>query len=214
MRNVPISRTARVLAVTLSFVASSVLIHLAISGESRLIDWLALVALAAVPFSVALLELRWRAWAMFAALAAAAWWVADTAGGRTLLYAPSVLIPAMLAWFFGRTLRAGRQPLIVSVALAARPATPDYLLRYSRQLTVFWTAIFVAFAVWDFALAAFAPHLWWSAMANCGNYLLIGAAVVGEYIFRRLRFRDYAHPGFAEYVKIVANANPRGAPGG
>jgi uncharacterized membrane protein len=209
-RNVPISRTTRVLAVLCPFFASTVLIHLAVSGGSRLVAWLALVALVAVPFGVALVELRWRAWLAFVALAAAAWWLAGTGGGRVLLFAPSVLIPAALAWFFGRTLLAGRQPLIVSVALAARPATPDYLLRYSRQLTVFWTAIFVALAAWDLALAAFAPQVWWSAMANFGNYLFIGAAVVGEYVFRRLRFRDYAHPGFAEYVKIVANANPRG----
>lgn len=202
------------LSVGLSFVACSALIHAAVSVDSHLLDWLALVALATVPFIIPLLELRWRAWLAFAALSAAAWWLADTGGGRVLLYAPSVLIPATLAWYFGRTLRAGRQPLIVSVALAARPATPDYLLRYSRQLTVFWTAIFVAFTLWDVALAVFAPQVWWSAMANCGNYLLIGAAVVGEYVFRRLRFRDYAHPGFAEYVKIVANANPRGMHGG
>jgi uncharacterized membrane protein len=46
-------------------------------------------------------------------------------------------------------------------------------------------------------------------MANLANYLLVGAFVVGEYVFRRLRFRDYAHPGFAEYVRIVARTNPR-----
>ncbi len=209
MRNVTISRKARALAAALTFVSASVLIHVAVSGESRLLDWLALVAIVAVPFSVALLELRWRAWLSFAVLAAAAWWLADTGGGRLLLYAPSVLIPAMLAWFFGRTLLPGRQPLIVSVALAARPATPDYLLRYSRQLTVFWTGIFVAIATWDLALAVLAPRQWWSVMANCGNYLVIAGAVGGEYLFRRLRFRHYAHPGFSEYLKIVVNANPR-----
>ena len=214
MRNVTISPRARVLSVALCFVVSSVLIHAAVSVGSHLFDWLALVALAAVPFIIPLLELRWRAWLAFTAICAAAWWLAGTGGGRLLLYAPSVLIPGTLAWYFGRTLRAGRQPLIVSVALAARPATPDYLLRYSRQLTVFWTAIFVAIALWDIALAVFAPQVWWSVMANCVNYLVIGGAVVGEYVFRRLRFRDYAHPGFAEYVKIVANANPRGISGG
>ena len=74
--------------------------------------------------------------------------------------------------------------------------------------------MFIAMAVSDLVLAAFAPQGWWSVMANCGNYLVIGFAVVGEYVFRRLRFRDYAHPGFAEYLKIVANANPRRMPGG
>jgi uncharacterized membrane protein len=209
MRNVTISRTARALTAVVSFALASVLIHVAVSGESRLVDWLAIVAIVAVPFSIALLELRWRAWLVFAGLVALAWWIADTGGGRLLLFAPSVLIPAMLAWFFGRTLLSGRQPLIVAIALAARPTTPDYLLRYSRQLTVFWTGIFVAIGTWDLLLAVFAPEYWWSVMANCGNYLVIGAAVGGEYLFRRLRFRNYAHPGFSEYLKIVVNANPR-----
>jgi uncharacterized membrane protein len=211
MRSVTIPRTARALTAAATFVLASVLIHLAVSGGSHVLDWLALVAIAAVPFCIALLELRWRAWLAFCALAAAAWWLADTGGGRLLLYAPSVLVSAALAWFFGRTLRAGRQPLIVTIALAARPATPDYLLRYSRHLTVFWTGLFIAITTWNLALALFAPQAWWSAMANCGNYLVIGVAVVGEYLFRRLRFRDYAHPGFSEYLKIVVNADPRRA---
>ena len=54
--------------VMFSFVASSVLIHVAVLGGTRLVEWLALVALAVVPFSIALLELRWRAWLAFAAL--------------------------------------------------------------------------------------------------------------------------------------------------
>ena len=51
-------------------------------------------------------------------------------------------------------------------------------------------------------------------MANCANYLVVGAAVTLEYAFRRLRFRDYAHPGFAEYLKIVVSADPRRIRGG
>ena len=205
---------ARALLVAGSFLASSLLVHLAVMYPAPLPEWLALCALVFVPFSVALLELRWRAWLTFMALCAVLGWLTVTIGGRPLLYAPSILIPAALCWFFGRTLAAGRRPLITSVALAARPATPDYLLHYSRRLTQLWTALFAAMSLWDLSLALFAPHGAWTFMANCGNYIVIGVAVGGEYLFRRLRFRDYAHPGFAEYLKIVVRADPRGMHGG
>ena len=204
-----VPKQARALLVAASFVASSVLVHLAVINRTPLVEWLALCSLVFVPFSVGLVELRWRAWLGFVAACAALASIVVTIGGRPLLYAPSVLIPAALCWFFGRTLAAGRQPLVATVALAARPQTPDYLLRYSRHLTQLWTGIFAAMCTWDLGLALFAPHAAWSAMANGVNYLVIGLAVGGEYLFRRLRFRDYDHPGFAEYVKIVVRADPR-----
>jgi len=201
--------SARALFVALSFVASSVLIHVAVMGARPWLEWLALASLVFVPFSLPLVALRWRAWLIFVVLCAGLWWLVQHGGGRPLLYLPSILIPAALAWFFGRTLRAGRQPLITAVALAARPATPDYLLSYSRHLTELWTGIFIAMTLWDLALALFAPRSAWSFMANGANYLAIGAAVTFEYLFRRWRFRDYQHPGFAEYLKIVVSADPR-----
>jgi uncharacterized membrane protein len=207
--SIPFSQVPRALLVAVSFVASSALIHVAVMQKTPLAEWLALVSLVFVPFCIALLELRWQAWVSFAVLCGALWWLVGVGGGRPLLYLPSVLVPLGLAWFFGRTLRAGRRPLIASVALAARPDTPDYLLRYSRRLTVLWTGIFVAMTLSDLGLALFAPHGWWSLMANCVNYLLVGGAVAGEYLFRRLRFRAYDHPGFAEYLKIVVRADPR-----
>jgi uncharacterized membrane protein len=213
-RSVSFSQTARALLVAASFVASSVLIHLAVMKHTPLIEWLALCSLVFVPFCVGLAELRWRAWLGFVAACAVLGWLVVTVGAAPLLYAPSVLIPAALCWFFGRTLFPGRQPLVATVALAARPQTPDYLLRYSRRLTQLWTGIFASMCAWDLGLALFAPHAAWSAMANFGNYLVIGLAVGGEYLFRRLRFRDYEHPGFAEYVRIVVRADPRRMHGG
>jgi len=199
----------RALLVAASFLASSVLIHLAVMDRTPLLEWFALCSLVFVPFSIGIVELRWRAWLGFAAACAAMAFLVATVGGRPLLYAPSVLIPAALCWFFGRTLVAGRQPLIATVALAARPATPDYLLDYSRRLTQLWTGIFAAMCAWDLALAVLAPHAAWSFMANCGNYVVIGLVVGGEYLFRRLRLGEYDHPGFAEYLKIVVRADPR-----
>lgn len=211
-RSVPffsVPKSARALTVAGSFIASSVLIHVAVMNRTPLIEWLALASLVFVPFSIGLIELRWRAWLGFAAACAALWWLVEVGGGRPLLYLPSVVIPAALCWFFGRTLRAGRQPLVATVALAARPQTPDYLLRYSRRLTQLWTGIFAAMCAWDLVLAVLGEHAAWSIMANGVNYILVGATVGGEYLYRRLRFRDYDHPGFAEYLKIVVRADPR-----
>jgi uncharacterized membrane protein len=209
MARVSLSPTTRAWLVALSFAASSALIHFAVTRQTPLLERAALIALAFVPFSVGIAELRPVAWCAFALLAATAWWLVGLDGGAPFLFLPSILIPALLAWFFASTLRPGRESLITAVARAARPDTPDYLLRYSRTLTVLWTLLFAAMALWDGLLAAFAPQSWWSFMANLANYLLVGAFVVGEYVFRRLRFRDYAHPGFAEYVRIVAKTDPR-----
>jgi uncharacterized membrane protein len=206
MARVHLSQTARAWLVAISFAASSGLVHVAVTRPTPLLERLALIALVFVPFSVGLAELRLGAWLAFATLAALSWWLVSVGGGSLFLYVPSVAIPAMLAWFFAATLRRGREPLITIVARAARPDTPDYLLAYSRTLTVLWAALFVAMASWDLALAVLAPHEWWSVTANLLNYLVVGAFVAGEYVFRRLRFRDYAHPGFAEYVSIVARA--------
>jgi uncharacterized membrane protein len=206
MARVPLSQTARAWLVAISFVASSALVHVAVTRPSPLVERLALMALAFVPLSVGLAELRAGAWLVFAGLATFAWWLVSVDGGAFFLYVPSVAIPAMASWFFAATLRAGREPLVAIVARAARPDTPDYLLAYSRTLTVLWASLFAAMASWDLALALFAPHEWWSVTANLLNYLVVGAFVVGEYLVRRLRFRDYAHPGFAEYVAIVARA--------
>jgi uncharacterized membrane protein len=209
-----LSSSTRAVIGTASFILCSVLIHIAVMRRTSLVEWFALTSLALVPFSIALIELRWRAWVTFLLLSIGLWWLVRMGGGWPLLYLPSVGIPAMLAWFFGRTLRAGRQPLITAIAVAASPDLPDYLRRYTRQLTVLWTGIFVAMVIWDLSLAALAPHGWWSFMANCGNYLIIGAIVAVEYLVRRLRFRHFSHPGFAEYLKIVVRSNPRRIPGG
>jgi uncharacterized membrane protein len=206
MARVSLSQTARAWLVAISFLASSALVHVAVVRPEPLTERLALIALAFVPTSVGLAERRAGAWLAFAALAALAWWVVGVGGGAFFLYVPSIVIPALLCALFAATLRRGREPLVAIVARAARPDTPDYLLRYARSLTALWAALFAAMTVWDLALAAFAPHEWWSVTANLLNYLVIGAFVAGEYAFRRLRFRDYAHPGFAEYVSIVARA--------
>lgn len=57
------------------------------------------------------------------------------------------LVLLWLAYFFGRTLRAGATPLIERIARHSNPALPPPLCRYTRRLTAFWCAYFVVAAV-------------------------------------------------------------------
>ncbi len=209
----PLSPSSRSWLVAASFVAASVLVHFAVTRETPLLEKIALIALAFVPLGAGMVERVPRAWIAFGLACVLAWFIVEWGGAAPFLYLPSIVIPAMLAWIFGSTLRRGRTPLVTAIALAARPQTPACLVAYSRSLTVMWAALFAAITLWDAALALFAPHAWWSFVANLANHLVIGATVGGEYAYRRLRFRDHAHPGFLEYLRIVASAHPRGARG-
>jgi uncharacterized membrane protein len=165
--------------------------------------------LVAVPLTDGLLSLRWGAWCTWLTTAILLGLVTLWNGLSFALYVPSVVLPALLAWVFGRTLRADRVPLVVQIARSAREYVPDDLVVYSRRLTQMWTLMFVFMAVTAFALAASGQRQLWSLTTNFVNYALIGAVVLIEYGYRRWRFREYPHPGFLEYLQILVRANPR-----
>ena len=97
----------------------------------------------------------------------------------------------MINWF-GRLVRGTEVP-------------PD-LTRYTRISTVVWTAFFVSMAVVSAALAVLATPQIWSVFTNGIDYLLVGALFVGEYVFRRVRYRHHQHRPLADVVRTVARA--------
>src|SRR6188472_100332 len=64
------------------------------------------------------------------------------------LLLPPVLIPASVAFMFGRTLRRGSTPLVERVARGFHaPATPEpAIIRYARGVTWAWTLLLGAVA--------------------------------------------------------------------
>src|SRR5471032_1144662 len=76
------------------------------------------------------------------ALAAAAWRFADAV--RVLVFIPPLAAFAFMAFFFGRTLSAGSEPLINRIARKEQPELPAGTARYARRLTGLWSACFVA----------------------------------------------------------------------
>ena len=138
------------------------------------------------------------------AVLAAALLVADA---ETLLKFPPVVINLALAAWFGRSLAPGEEPVISWFARLVRGVDlPEDLARYTRNSTIRWTVFFSGMAGVAAALALLATQQTWSVFANGINYLLVAALFVGEFAYRRLRYRHHRHAHFAEVVRTIARA--------
>jgi uncharacterized membrane protein len=126
---------------------------------------------------------------------------------ETLLKAPPVVINLALAAWFGMSLRADEEPVIGWFARLERgdELTPE-LAVYTRRLTILWTGFFIAMAATAALLAVFAPAETWSIFANGVDYVLIGILFVGEYAYRRVRYRHYRHASLADLVRTVVRS--------
>ncbi|MCE9659900.1 MAG: hypothetical protein K8R60_15170 [Burkholderiales bacterium] len=114
--------------------------------------------------------------------------------GAALRLLPSLVL-LWLAWFFGRTLRAGEMPLIERVARVAKPDLSPRLVRYTRILTTLWCAYFVLAAT--LALVAHLGFL----QASTGVATLSALLFVGEYGLRRLFFPGEYFPNLIDQVR-------------
>lgn len=140
-----------------------------------------------------------------------------------LLETVPVLINALLACWFGSTLGTS-EPLvarfIVAIEGADRLSQPG-VARYARQLTWFWTLLLATQAVVLAVLLLCAEHSgllvrfgivspllvsdrWATAWLHVGGYVLLGAAFLLEYGYRRWRLRHLSHPGLHDMLLQLA----------
>jgi len=125
-----------------------------------------------------------------AALIVQAWRGGGLAAG-SLYVGQHVAIHVLLAFVFGLTLQAGREPLVSALARRVHGGLTRPMEIYSRKVTVAWTIYFAAMAVLSLALYAFAPFDAWATFANLVTPLAMLLMFVGEYL---LRYR--LHPEF------------------
>ena len=135
------------------------------------------------------------------ALAAAAWRFADTV--RVLVFIPPLAAFAFMAFFFGRTLRAGSEPLINRIARKEHPDLPADMARHARWLTKMWTGCFVALFVVALALAPWLSLAAWSRGVQLLGYVVPGVLFLGEYVYRHRRFAHRAHGSLSVLVANV-----------
>ena len=124
-----------------------------------------------------------------------------------VLYVPPVALNLALCWVFGRTLAAGRVPLIARFAMLEQGTLSDELAAYTRTLTWLWTLLFAGAALASLLLALSGNRDAWSLFTNLVNYLLVGALFLGEFVYRRLRFRNYRHQSPFQLLRNVRRTN-------
>ncbi len=121
---------------------------------------------------------------------------------RFIIYAPPLAAFAFMALFFYRTLRPGSEALITRVARMEHPDLPADLVQYSRLLTWLWSFCFLLLLVLALVLAPVLTLDSWSRWVQGLGYALPGALFLGEYAFRRHRFRQHKH---ASVRILIAN---------
>lgn len=150
-----------------------------------------------------------RVWLVFCLLCAAIALLEYLDLTLYLLFLPPVVIPLLLLVIFGRTLISGREPLITAIGEAARGPLSQSMRTYTRRLTQLWCLVFVTMILWSAILPWLEQPELWSWFTNIINYGVVGVLFVGEFMLRKKLFPTHNHPGFFEYLHIIARANIR-----
>ncbi|NIJ90466.1 putative membrane protein [Xanthomonas campestris] len=172
-----------------------------------------------------------RAWAWALAvptlLALSALWHSPYA--MLLLAAPPVVFTGWIAWFFGRSLRRGRTPLITRIVeglyrQAGMPITPEQY-RYTRRLTLAWALLLCALTLVNLVLGLCAEpsgvlaQLGYasplpisdaraSLFANLLAYGVVGGFFVGEYLLRGRWFPQRPYRNLPDFLRQMARLGP------
>jgi len=94
-----------------------------------------------------------------------------------------------VAWGFGRTL-FHPPSLIERMVRLQYPEIPPYLQRYLFRLTWLWCVTFLLLAVISVALSLAGASKGWLWFHALGIYLVMAVLIMGEYAWRRWRFRE------------------------
>jgi uncharacterized membrane protein len=82
---------------------------------------------------------------------------------------------------------------------------PPGIAAYCRKLTILWTVFFaanIAGCVW---LAILGDHASWVLYNGLIVYLLIGALLLGEYLWRQIAFPDLEIPPLTQTIRSIIN---------
>jgi uncharacterized membrane protein len=106
-----------------------------------------------------------------------------------------------LAWWFGRTLRDGREPFITQLARRLHDPMQPTMVVYTRRVTVAWTVYFLAIAGSSFLLFGFAPLAAWSLFANVLTPVSLVAMFAIEYLLRYRLHPEFDRVAFLDAVR-------------
>lgn len=116
-----------------------------------------------------------------------------------------VVVNLMVGWLFLSTLRPGREALITRIARLSRngEAMPAVLARYTRRLTAAWAGLFCVLGLNALALAVLASTETVVLFGNTLDCALIALFFLGEYLYRRYRYRAYQHASLPHLLRTL-----------
>lgn len=192
----------------LLFTAYALFAHLSVLRDSAALELVSLTSLVAGLLYPRLRQGRPGAWLALAGIAAALALLSVSAGGRYILYLPSVVLPSLALFGFVRSLLPGHTAIVSEIAEAAHGPLPPVLVAYTRTITWLWTLVIAAVLALDLYLIFAGRREAWSEFANCYIYPALAAVFLLEYLYRRWRFRNMRQPGFIDYVRLLARQRP------
>lgn len=120
---------------------------------------------------------------------------------------PHLVTNFFLMWFFARTLKNGRVPLVTSLARSVHGSlTPDLEI-YTRHVTLAWSLFFAAQIAGSILLFFFASLETWSMFINILSTPLVVLMFLCEYTYRVLRYRNHRSSPF-DGLKIFSSDTP------
>lgn len=209
-------------------VAYTVLAHQASARHDSLLAAIAIGVLVALVLLAPLWQGRIAAWLGLLAGGIGAAWLMHT----PYVHVPLLLVPfafiALVAWWFARSLKPGRVPLISKIVAAlektsAPELTPE-LQGYTRALTAAWAMLLAVIGVSNLSLAMIATpagllaqlgvpspvtvtQAQWSWFANFMDYGIMGGFMLAEYLYRKRRFPG-RYKNFADFARRMAGLGP------
>ncbi|WP_158882520.1 xanthomonadin biosynthesis protein [Rhodanobacter sp. L36] len=204
---------------------------LAVAGaltHRQIFPLLALMSLMTAVMWSRLRARRVTAWLLWFALAAGMAWLSLLGFAGLLLEAVPVLINALLAYGFGRTLCTD-EPLVARIIVAVEGEDRLAMAgvsRYARQLTGFWTFLLATQALVLAVLLMCAQHSgllaqlhmtsplpipdhWAALWLHAGGYILLGSVFALEYGYRRWHLRHLEHTSLRDIVTRVSRHWPQ-----
>jgi uncharacterized membrane protein len=125
-------------------------------------------------------------------------------GTDAILRLSPLLIHISLFYIFMQSLNT--TPLIEQFArLDFGDTLPAGIIAYCRKLTILWTIFFAANIAGCTWLAILGDDATWVLYNGLIVYLLIGALLLGEYLWRRIAFPDLEIPSLAHTIRSIIN---------
>ncbi len=97
--------------------------------------------------------------------------------------------------YFGRSLRAGSEPVVTAFARRMRTTMPLRVMRYTRRVTQAWCIFFAAQLIVSAALLVWASPGVWSGFVTVLNLPLLAGMVLAEFGCRLVLFRREQRTG-------------------